>query len=217
MFAYSFSCVAPDLASRTHVMAHDHHNHTPEGRPLVAADEAEDFRLETAEAEPGLNVLDDEDPATDGADVLPTAGPVPAAARVHRPRGEESTGERPLPGASPERQREYEELKTEFQEEGRYKGREEEVAARIVNKQRSEFGETAAEQEKEAWGLAPDRHLAIPNYRHLSVGEVVAKARGLSEEQLKEIRKFELKHRNRKTLLAQLDKIMKGGGRSRDE
>ncbi len=45
-------------------------------------------------------------------------------------------------GASPKREREYEELKTEFKHEGRYKGREEEVAARIVNKQRAEHGET---------------------------------------------------------------------------
>jgi hypothetical protein len=45
-------------------------------------------------------------------------------------------------GASPKREREYEELKGEFKKEGRYKGREEEVAARIVNKQRAQRGET---------------------------------------------------------------------------
>ncbi|HEY3328734.1 MAG TPA: hypothetical protein VGK19_01830 [Capsulimonadaceae bacterium] len=45
-------------------------------------------------------------------------------------------------GSSPKREHEYEELKEEFKDEGRYKGREEEVAARIVNKQRSEHGET---------------------------------------------------------------------------
>ena len=45
-------------------------------------------------------------------------------------------------GASPKREREYNELKEKFHEEGRYKGREEEVAARIVNKQRAEKGET---------------------------------------------------------------------------
>lgn len=47
-------------------------------------------------------------------------------------------------GASPKREREYKKLKSEFQEEGRYRGREEEVAARIVNKQRAERGETKA-------------------------------------------------------------------------
>lgn len=45
-------------------------------------------------------------------------------------------------GASPKREREYKELESKFEKEGRYKGREEEVAARIVNKQRREHGET---------------------------------------------------------------------------
>lgn len=45
-------------------------------------------------------------------------------------------------GASPRREREYEKLKREFKKEGRYKGREKEVAARIVNKRRAERGET---------------------------------------------------------------------------
>ncbi len=45
-------------------------------------------------------------------------------------------------GASPKREREYKKLEHKFEEEGRYPGREEEVAARIVNKQRAEAGET---------------------------------------------------------------------------
>ena len=45
-------------------------------------------------------------------------------------------------GASPKREREYKELEHKFEEEGRYPGREEEVAARIVNQQRAEAGET---------------------------------------------------------------------------
>jgi len=47
-------------------------------------------------------------------------------------------------GSSPKREREYEKLKTEFKHDHRYPGREEEVAARIVNKQRRESGETKA-------------------------------------------------------------------------
>lgn len=47
-------------------------------------------------------------------------------------------------GASPKREREYRELKQKFHEKGRYKGREEEVASRIVNKQRAQRGETKA-------------------------------------------------------------------------
>ncbi len=45
-------------------------------------------------------------------------------------------------GASPKREREYKELKHKFKSSGRYKGRQEEVAARIVNKQRAQRGET---------------------------------------------------------------------------
>ncbi len=45
-------------------------------------------------------------------------------------------------GSSRKREREFEKLKDEFKTEHRYPGREEEVAARIVNKQRSAAGET---------------------------------------------------------------------------
>jgi hypothetical protein len=45
-------------------------------------------------------------------------------------------------GASPKREREYKKIARKMKKEGRYKGREEEVAARIVNKQRAEHGET---------------------------------------------------------------------------
>ncbi len=45
-------------------------------------------------------------------------------------------------GASPKREREYKKLVKEFHESHRYTGREEEVAAKIVNKQRKEHGET---------------------------------------------------------------------------
>jgi len=45
-------------------------------------------------------------------------------------------------GATKKREKEYEDLKRSFVKQGRYKGRETEVAARIVNKQRAEAGET---------------------------------------------------------------------------
>src|SRR5256885_552518 len=49
-------------------------------------------------------------------------------------------------GASPKREREYREIVDKTKKEGRYKGREEEVAARIVNKQRREAGETKSQR-----------------------------------------------------------------------
>jgi hypothetical protein len=45
-------------------------------------------------------------------------------------------------GASPKREREYKQIEKKFEKEGRYQGREKEVAARIVNKQRAKAGET---------------------------------------------------------------------------
>jgi hypothetical protein len=45
-------------------------------------------------------------------------------------------------GASPKREHEYKQIERKFEKEGRYKGREKEVAARIVNKQRAKAGET---------------------------------------------------------------------------
>lgn len=51
-------------------------------------------------------------------------------------------------GASPKREREYKKLTSRFKKEGRYKGRQKEVAARIVNKQRRRFGETKRQKKK---------------------------------------------------------------------
>jgi hypothetical protein len=45
-------------------------------------------------------------------------------------------------GVGPKREREYKKIEKKIEKEGRYKGREKEVAARIVNKQRAKAGET---------------------------------------------------------------------------
>ncbi len=45
-------------------------------------------------------------------------------------------------GSSPKREREYKEIEKKIEKEHRYPGREKEVAARIVNKQRAQHGET---------------------------------------------------------------------------
>ena len=47
-------------------------------------------------------------------------------------------------GSRPKREHEFKEIEAKMKKEGRYPGREEEVAARIVNKQRAEKGETKA-------------------------------------------------------------------------
>jgi membrane-bound ClpP family serine protease len=53
-------------------------------------------------------------------------------------------------GASPKRERQYRKIEKKLEKEGRYKGREEEVAARIVNKQRAKSGETKSAKKKRA-------------------------------------------------------------------
>src|SRR3954447_23329130 len=107
-------------------------------------------------------------------------------------------------GASPKREKEYEELKSEFKKEGRYKGREEEVASRIVNKQRSQFGETKREKQKDREGKSPDRNLPIENYQHLTVDQIVGRLDKLSGKQVEQVKRYEEKHKNRKTLLEKL-------------
>jgi hypothetical protein len=55
-------------------------------------------------------------------------------------------------GVSPKREREYKKIEKKFEKEGRYKGREKEVAARIVNKQRAKSGETKKSSTKRKRG-----------------------------------------------------------------
>lgn len=136
-------------------------------------------------------------------------------------RGEERAGEsrgdggRGGPaGASPARKEEYERLVERFEEEGRYGGREEEVAARIVNKQRREFGETRETEDPDQRGQAPN--LPIAGYQRLTVPEIIRQAGSLSIDQLREVKDYEKSHRRRKTLLTKLERMLRtppAGGR----
>jgi len=109
-------------------------------------------------------------------------------------------------GADSKREHEYEQLKDRFQEEGRYQGREEEVAARIVNKQRAEYGETREDKQQERQGTNADRSLPIEHYRTLKAPQVEKKAERLSSGQIAQVERFEKQHKNRKGVVASLDK-----------
>lgn len=113
-------------------------------------------------------------------------------------------------GANAKREREYEELKQRFQEKGRYKGREEEVASRIVNKQRAEYGETREDKQQEKQGTDADRNLPIEHYRTLKIPQVEAKSKNLSPRQIDQVEQFEKKHKNRKGAVEALEKNKKG-------
>lgn len=109
-------------------------------------------------------------------------------------------------GASPKREREYNELKERFKKSGRYGGRAEEVAARIVNKQRAQYGETKEEKAKDRRGQSPDRDLPIPNYQHLTISQVSGKLEGLGKRDLNKIAGYEKKHKNRKGVLDRVER-----------
>jgi len=113
-------------------------------------------------------------------------------------------------GASPKREREYEELKDEFHESGRYKGREEEVASRIVNKQRAEYGETREGKRQERKGTDADRNLPIQKYREKTISELKPKLAKLSPKQLNQVESYEKKHKNRKGVVQAIDERKKG-------
>lgn len=101
-------------------------------------------------------------------------------------------------GANPKREREFKHLEKQFKQERRYPGREEEVAARIVNKQRAQQGET---QQAKADG---DGQLPIDGYQHLTVAQVREQLDGLTSAQLKRVRAYEMAHKKRKGVLQAL-------------
>ena len=111
-------------------------------------------------------------------------------------------------GASPKREREYEKLKDEFEEEGRYSGREAEVAARIVNKQRARLGETKQAKERRREGRAPDRNLPIRDYEKLTISQIVSRLKKLELGQIKQIQRYEKHHKDRKTLNQKLERAL---------
>lgn len=112
-------------------------------------------------------------------------------------------------GASPKREREYSKLKRRFKKQHRYRGREKEVAARIVNKQRTQYGETKDEKAKDRAGKSPDRNVPIPNYQHLTVAQVTQRLGRLSPPQLKRVKAYERSHKSRKGVLGAISQKMK--------
>lgn len=104
-------------------------------------------------------------------------------------------------GASPKREHEYEELKDKFHKSGRYGKRADEVAARIVNKQRAQYGETKGEKQEERQGKNPDRNLPLDDYRHLTIGRLKPELGSLSKSNLNKVKKYEEQHKHRKGAL----------------
>ena len=112
-------------------------------------------------------------------------------------------------GASPKREREYREIKSKLKRSGRYRGREEEVASRIVNKQRAQHGETRGEKQKDRGNKSPDRDLPIRNYQHLTIPQVKSRLQSLSRGDLRKVESYEKKHKNRKGVTQQIERLRK--------
>lgn len=108
--------------------------------------------------------------------------------------------------SSAKREHEFKSLEKRFQHEHRYPGREKEVAARIVNKQRAQYGETKGEQLKDKQGRSPDQGLPVQDYQHLTIAQLSGKLEGLSAAELRKIRTYETKHKNRKGVLQMLER-----------
>ena len=61
-------------------------------------------------------------------------------------------------------------------------------------------------------GLAPQTNSdepPIPNYKYLSVPEVLEKVNYLTREQVEQVQRFESRHRKRKTLLTKLTRMLR--------
>ncbi len=109
-------------------------------------------------------------------------------------------------GASAKRENEFKKLQQKFKKDHRYEGREEEVAARVVNKQRAQYGETKDARQKDKAGKAPDKDLPIKDFQNLTIPEVEKQLGSLSTSELRKIRTYESKHKNRKGLMQKLDR-----------
>jgi hypothetical protein len=55
----------------------------------------------------------------------------------------------------------------------------------------------------------PGPEMPIAEYEKLTIPEVLEQANGLSKDELSEVAAYERAHRNRKTLLAKLDRLLK--------
>lgn len=62
-------------------------------------------------------------------------------------------------------------------------------------------------------GTVAEVDLPIERYSDLTIKDIMEKAESLSPDQLRQVRDFEAAHRNRKTLMTKLDRLLSGGRR----
>lgn len=111
-------------------------------------------------------------------------------------------------GATAKREKKNHQLKRKFKKSTGYKGQEEDISTRIVNKQRVRLDETRVTPKKDKDGKSPDRELPIKNYPQLTITEVKKRLGRLSKSDLKKVSSYETKHKNRKTLMEVINRLM---------
>ena len=109
-------------------------------------------------------------------------------------------------GISAKREREFKELARQFKAEHRYTGREEEVAARIVNKQRQAYGETQEARRDDRAGTSPDRNLPLADFDRLTIPRIRSRLDTLDKRALRSLQRYERTHKQRKGLLTELER-----------
>lgn len=125
-----------------------------------------------------------------------------------------------LPGVTAEALREFHELREEVADRGRYSD-DEAVDATILSQEREALGDkkeepTGVVQPSETVGeqpLAPPAGgaaLPLDGYESLTVKAINERARGLQRADVQKLLEFEKANRNRKSLVAMLDRIATG-------
>lgn len=74
--------------------------------------------------------------------------------------------------------------------------------------QRSQFGETVADQQKYKAGQLVDRVLSLHGYRHLTTEQIVRQLASLPASGLRKIRAHEVRHQNRRGVLDKIDRLL---------
>jgi hypothetical protein len=82
------------------------------------------------------------------------------------------------------------------------------TASRAEPAESASSAETVGAPEEGLAGPSPrEEELAIPNYESLSASQVVPRLAGLSPDQLEQVRRYELAHRHRRTVLNRIEQL----------
>jgi uncharacterized protein (DUF433 family) len=101
-----------------------------------------------------------------------------------------------------------EEPNARLNKSGHHKKQDKKTVARIVNKQSDQLEETQAAEEELKTSESQDRGLPIENYDQLNVDQTAKQLNSLSPDQVQLVKRYEQEHKNRKTLLEQMDRVL---------